>query len=63
MRRDVVSARAWRFIVGGVAVVTACVSAGFLLDEAAPARALVPDQEQAYAMMPAITAFLDSKAY
>ena len=56
-----VSARAWWLIVGGAAVVTASFGAGFWLNR--PAPDLVPDQKQAYALMPAITAYLDSSAY
>lgn len=56
-----VTARARWLIIGGTAVVAAICGLGFWLTR--PGPYLAPDQEQAYAMMPAVTAYLDSQAY
>ena len=56
-----VAARARWLIVGGTAVVAAICGLGFWLTR--PGPYLAPDQEQAYTMMPAVTAYLDSQAY
>jgi hypothetical protein len=56
-----VTARAWRLVIGAAAAAAVGCGTAFWLTR--PGPWVAPDQEQAYEMMPAITTYLDSQAY